>query len=408
LGVSSWSFRKGDYVITELESQDYGRVRALYNEWHSRLVTVAVLEGRCPGRVYVDDVEHPRSALLWDHDEGELYLAGAPDNAAFNRAANELIRGQMRAEAQANLPDLSEFTLYGQGAWQDVMGVVLDGTNPMRHHRKHFTLQRLCVEWCALLPDGYAMVPLDTALFGREDLAGVETMRDWVLGDWRTAAEFERDDRGCGVIHRTQSALVAWCASEHTCQPVPGGPRACEVGIYTREGYRRQGFATLVAAATVERCLAQGIEQLGWHCWDSNLGSAATALKVGFELSDVQPVWNACFNTFDNWMLQAHYHNQAGRSAEALGCWERAFEMWEARHPDAVASPHMRGHPDTIGWCYYAAARARSQLGDEAAALRYLNRALDEGWHDAVSLREDATLAQVRELPGWEALATRL
>jgi RimJ/RimL family protein N-acetyltransferase len=252
------------------------------------------------------------------------------------------------------------------------------------------------------------MVPLDAALFGREDLVGVETIREWVLGDCRTAAEFERDERGCCVIHRSTSALVAWCASEYTCQPVPGGPRACEVGIQTRESYRRQGFATLVAAATVERCLAECIEQIGWHCWDSNLGSAATARKVGFELADVQPVWNACFNTFDNWMLQAHYHNQAGRSVEALRCWEHAFEMWETEHPDAVASPHMRAHPDTIGWCYYAAAKARSQLGDDDAALHHLNRALDEGWHDAASLREDEAFARVRELPGWEALAARL
>jgi hypothetical protein len=70
-------------VITELLKQDYGRVRALFGEWHSRLVTVAVLEGRCPGRVYVDDVRNPRSALLWDHIEGELYLAGAATNEAF-------------------------------------------------------------------------------------------------------------------------------------------------------------------------------------------------------------------------------------------------------------------------------------------------------------------------------------
>ena len=106
-------------MITLLEKQDYGRVRALFSEWYSRLVTVAVLEGRCPGRVYVYDAQNPRSALLWDHDEGELYLAGAADHAEFNRAVNATIRGPIRAEAQANLPDLSEYTLYGQEDWQN-------------------------------------------------------------------------------------------------------------------------------------------------------------------------------------------------------------------------------------------------------------------------------------------------
>ena len=395
-------------MITVLEQQDYGRVRALYGEWHSRLTTVAVLEGRCPGRVWVDDVERPRSALLWDHDEGELYPAGAADNVAFNRAVNELIRGPIRTEAQTNLPHLSEFTLYGQGAWQEQIEVLLEGTHPMRHERLYFALRRPRVEWQARLPGGFVMAPLDAALFGREDLEGIETLRDWVLGDCRTAAEFERAERGCAVIDPAESALVGWCASEHTCRPVPGGPLACEVGIYTCELYRRQGFATLTAAATVERCLEAGIEQIGWHCWGENLGSAATARKAGFELVDVQPVWNACFNTFDNWMLQAHYHNQAGRGEEALACWEQAFEMWEDKHPDAVASPHMRAHPDTIGWCYFAAARVRAQRGDGEVALGYLHRALDEGWRDEAQLCQDEALEALRGLPGWQAVVARL
>ena len=394
-------------MITELECKDYGRVRALYGEWHSRLVTVAVLEGRCPGRVYADDVQNPRSALLWDHDEGELYLAGTADNAAFNRAINALIRGLVRSEAQTHLPDLSEFTVYGQGAWQDQIEVLLCETFPMRHERLYFSLQHLRVDWRGLLPEEFVMVPLDVALLNREDLEGVETLRDWVLGDCRTAAEFARAERGVCVIHPAASALVGWCTSEYTCRPVPGGPRACEVGIYTCEPYRRQGFATLTAAATVERCLEEGIEQIGWHCWGENLGSAATARKVGFELTDAQPVWNACFNTFDNWMLQAHYYNQAGRAGDALECWEQAFEMWEGKHPEAVTSPHVREHPDTIGWCYYAAGLARAQMGHADIALHHLDRALDEGWHDVARLREDEALDGLRLLPGWQTLVKR-
>jgi GNAT superfamily N-acetyltransferase len=391
-------------VITKLLNQDYGRVRALYGEWHSRLVTVAVLEGRCPGHVYVDDVQNPRSALLWDHDEGELYLAGAADQTAFNRAVNGLIRNQIRSEAQADLPNLSEYTLYGQGAWQEQIEVLLQETYPMRHERLYFVLQRPRVEWRALLPKGFVIAPLDAALCGREDLEGVETLRDWVLGDCRTAAEFERAERGCCLIHPAASALVGWCASEYTCRPVPGGPRACEVGIYTCEPYRRQGFATLVATATVEHCLEAGIEQIGWHCWGENVGSAATARKVGFELADVQPVWNACFNLFDNWLLQAHYHNVAGRPEEALACWERGFEMWEGKHPDAVGSPHVREHPDTVGWCYFGAGRVCAQLGDLDAAFHHLDQALDEGWQDAACLLQDEALDVLRGLPRWGAL----
>ena len=394
-------------MLTELSSEDLGPVRLLFAEWRSRLVTVAVLEGRCPGQVFVDDVHHPRTALLWDHAEGELYLAGEAHNEAFNRAANELIRGPIRSKAQAELTHLSEFTLYAhQDAWEGSLGVVLRETNPMMHHRQYFRLKEPAVDWRSSVPAGWAMTPIDAALLSRDDLAGMDVMREWVLGDWRTAADFERNERGFCLIHEDE--LVSWCASEHTCRPDPGGERACEVGIYTREGYRRQGFATLVATATVERCLVEGIARIGWHCWASNLASQATARTVGFEQADEQPVWNACFNAFDNLLLQAHYHRQAGQAEEALARWERAFEMWEDRHPEAIASPHLRDEPEAIGWCYYAAGRTRAGLGDPQAALRHLNRAVDEGWRDASRLYADEEWGGLRGTPGWEALLARI
>jgi hypothetical protein len=92
---------------------------------------------------------------------------------------------------------------------------------------------------------------------------------------------------------------------------------------------------------------------------------------------------------------------------EALVRWEQAFAMWEDKHPEAVDSPHLRHHPDTVRWCSYAAGRARAQLGDPEAALRHLNRALDEGWRDVERLREDEALAGLRGTPGWDALLQR-
>jgi hypothetical protein len=82
--------------------------------------------------------------------------------------------------------------------------------------------------------------------------------------------------------------------------------------------------------------------------------------------------------------------------------------MWEDKHPDAVASPHMRAHPETIGWCYFAAARVRAQRGDGEAALGHLHRALDEGWQDQEQLRQDEGLEELRGLQGWKKLAARL
>jgi tetratricopeptide (TPR) repeat protein len=157
----------------------------------------------------------------------------------------------------------------------------------------------------------------------------------------------------------------------------------------------------------VERILANGVEHIGWHCWESNLASAATAQKAGFELAHDQPVYNGCWNQFDNLLLQAHYHSQSNRMAEAVARWERAFEMWEAKDPEALSAPHVKAHPDTIAWCYYAAGRARAQWGDRDIALAHLHKAIDNGWRDVERLHGDEDLAGLRDTPGWDRLLSR-
>lgn len=402
-------------MIYELEPKEYEQVRPLYADWWPYLVIFAVIEGRCPGQIYVDDLRAPRAALLWDHVEGELYLARSTEGGsrekvaddALARALNDCIRHRIRPYAEAHLPHLSEYTLYcDPAAWEGELDLVLDGLNPMEHHRKLYLFKQPQVDWRARVPAGFTMAPVDESLFARCGLAGMETMRDWVLGDWRSPADVARQEVGFCLVHG--DALASWCVSEYTCEPVPSAGRMTHLGIYTREGYRRQGLATLVAAAAVERCLASGIEQIGWHCWEANAASAATAEKVGFELARDAVVYNGCWNPFDNLLLQAHYHAQADHMPQAVACWERAFAMWEAEDPEALSAPHCQAHPGTIAWCYYAAGRARAGWGQTGAALAHLHKAIDNGWSDAGRLREDEELASLHGTPGWDALLSRL
>jgi RimJ/RimL family protein N-acetyltransferase len=398
-------------MMYRLDPGEYERVRPLYTAWRPYLAIFAVIDHTCPGRIYVDDLDDPQTAILWDHAEGELYLGGGEPGAARDpslaRALNDCIRHRIRPYAEANLPDLSEYTLYCDTAvWGDQLDVVLDGLNPMQHRRRLYVLKEPRVNWRTHVPKGYEMVPVDEPLFARRDLVGIDTLNEWVLGDWRSAAEFAARDVGFCLIHGDE--LVSWCASEYTCEPFPGAGKMCHLGIYTSERYRRQGFATLVASATAERCLESGITDIGWHCWDANMASAATAQKVGFELLRDQPVYNGCWNLFDNLLLQAHYHAQARRMLEAVACWEGAFAMWEAKDPEALNAPHCRDHPDTIAWCYYTAARARAGWGDAGAALAHLHRAIDNGWANVQRVRTDERFATLHDMPEWETLLSRL
>ena len=67
-------------MIYKLTKNNYEKVRSLFKGLHYHLVIFSIIEGNSPGWVYVDDVDHPQSALVWDHTEGGFYLAGDENN----------------------------------------------------------------------------------------------------------------------------------------------------------------------------------------------------------------------------------------------------------------------------------------------------------------------------------------
>jgi len=54
-------------VLIELKPEQFGSVRHLFHEVDSSLSIRAAIEGNNPGGIFVDDVDHPRTALglMW-------------------------------------------------------------------------------------------------------------------------------------------------------------------------------------------------------------------------------------------------------------------------------------------------------------------------------------------------------
>ncbi len=76
-------------MIHELNKAEYERVRPLFQPLTEYLLFCAgVLQGKYPGRVFVDDLAHPQTAFMITRDSW-CFMAGDEDHAAFNRALNE-------------------------------------------------------------------------------------------------------------------------------------------------------------------------------------------------------------------------------------------------------------------------------------------------------------------------------
>lgn len=382
-------------MIYELRQNEYENVRSLYDGLNYHLVIYSIIEGNSPGVVYVDAPNEPKTAFMWDKVEGGFYLAGDESNCEFNKSLNEWILNRIYP-AVNEIPHLADFALYYfPEAWADHVNVILKDTDPMKHYRKHFIIDQLKYDWKSLIPDGFRMIRVDGDFLKRKQLKNIGHVTGWVMSSWGSLENFMEKGFGFCLVH--ENDIVSWSIADY----VAG--KDYEIGIHTDENYRRRGFATMTAAAAVDYCLSNGMEHVGWHCWSPNLGSAATAKKVGFRQTIEHPIYHAWYNKFDNLLVKGHFSLERGNFREGAEFYEEAFRMWDNQEGDSADS-RMFADEKSRGIYYYSSARSWA-LADEAEyAIRNLKKAVENGWTDARRTEEDTALKGLHSHKEWDAL----
>jgi len=255
-------------LISELRPTDYESVRPLFRPLRYHLASAAVLDGNSPGRVFVDDPNRPRSAFMLS-PEG-CYLAGAPDNRAFNGALNEAVVGERALGDDVRVL----FLVVHPEGWRRRLPAILDPLPMIEERRRHYVCRTLRHGWPAPPPDGYAVRRINRPLLDDAGLVVSDHVTGWMRNNWGSVERFLEGGFGFATVHGRE--VVSWSLTD--C--VSG--KGCEIGIRTAPEHRRRGLAAVTAAAAVEYALSYGFAMVGWHCPEENLGSIRTAEKVGF------------------------------------------------------------------------------------------------------------------------------
>lgn len=364
-----------------MDKIDYHKVRRIFTPIDYQLTIRAVIEGTCPGKIYVDDVDNPSSAFMCSC-EGN-YLAGETDNNSFNVALRDLIANTIFAGDTLWVDEDYLVVCVHPDRWTTKFNVIFETRPPQQLPRKYFTCAALKVDWRKKLSQDFSIHRVDQKFLNKTDLEIPEHITNWMRSNWGSADAFMEHGFGFAMVH--DNKVVSWCIAD--C--VSG--TECEVGIRTREDYRRQGLATLTVAATVDYCLSQGFTKIGWHSNEENLGSIGTAEKVGFVLTR-DYIWYYCM------VEEAAHLAETGmrlfiaeQYQEALESLEKGFAMGDVAY-----------------WFYHIAALSAASLGDTDAAMRYINMAVDRGWtHFEYTMnREEFKLLHGTE--GWQTALKRM
>ena len=365
--------------MRELDIAERAGVAPLFAYCDHDLAVPAIWAGAVTGRVFADDAVPAQTAMV--QAGRRLYFGGEEVPPDMIVALAVWFEDEGFPEALASDTDI--LAIYGAPvAWRDALLEMLADRHPIRVAREVYEGPTGPRNWRAMLPQGFTLRLVDEALLG-SGLKRLDDLREEMCSERPTVEEWLARSFGVCAVHEDE--LAGWCLSEYNLDD------RCEIGIETCEPYRCRGLGAAMASALIDEAYQRGVRRVGWHCYTSNLASAATARKAGLiKVADcvVYEIW-----ADRTWGLAVNGNLAMldGRQEEALDWLRRAVARGDAHR-----------------WVLLRAARVAGALGYEEETLAYLQEALARGGLDREALIGSPELDELRATAMWPRLLARL
>ncbi len=361
-----------------LSSQQYSRIKSLFDEsTHPTLYDQGIVAGKYPGKVLVDDADHPRSAILikdiWCH------LIGDPNNAAFNSALQQALTEKQFIGEKANVL----FFIDPAEAWCNVLKDLIENREPIETPRYVYVATQGYQIQVPPSPDECKLVFIDESIIGRVDGELPNDVQK-VL-DLRNGSDTP-DEMGFGYAAMYGRTCAAWSVIDFIVGKVG------EIRLVTDVRYRRRGLAFLTATMAINYGLAHGLDQIDWDVAASNIGSIRTAKKLRLTLLRTTKEYTIIFPEVGYLINLAWSHLDGNR-----------FEQVHV-----IAEKMINSDKEIlIQYGHFLLGAAWAGLDDSTKAFDHLNKAIDAGFDDTSELESCPSLTKLHGMPGWKKIMER-
>lgn len=270
----------------ELSIESYKKVSTLLSEVSHYLVLQTILDGRTPGKIWVNNIEAITAALVWDKLNTFFYLLGVSIDNQFNQDLRSLIVSTILPEAD-QLGYRNFYLLPTSQAWEDQIGTFLKGFNPVKQSINAYTLTPdqtdTLLSGPSYLPAGYELKRITPELLNHAGLGNLDEVIYCINACWGRTDNYLQNN-GVGFCILTDNAVASWCSTDYIFGD------ECELYVETFEGHKQNGLGTMAARACIRECLTRDLT-VYWHCFGDNAGSIRIAEKTGFSKISESPVF---------------------------------------------------------------------------------------------------------------------
>ncbi|MBZ0275421.1 MAG: GNAT family N-acetyltransferase [Anaerolineae bacterium] len=289
------------HTVYELPMHMFPQTAPVFADaWCDRVYLEAVIEGRQAGRIFVDDPDHPRTALMTR--SYDYFIAGTVNEAfrAFIQDTPEEVDIFQRIYGLVPLSDAWETALL-----QDL------GERVVIVPRRNFTWAGDDLRDVVIAPpEGMRIVALDSALAARvnTEIYHYAPLLTYFWGD--------TDIEKCGQF--------GYCALSGdvitgVCHSVSVSNTQVNLGVETAAAFHRRGVGLAVCRATIQHAQRLGLQPT-WDADGNNVASVALARRLGFR--EGRPFTELAAPERKKWTLSEGIW-QSAPGADGVVVWSR-------------------------------------------------------------------------------------
>ena len=302
-------------MFYELDKKDYYKVESLIKNSQHELSIKAVINGTSLGEVFVDNCERPLSVLIMTSECN--VVAGNAGNKLFNAGVRDKL-------------DFYDQLICDDHEWEDRISELHNNIAIRKYTRRYYELEKLkFTDYMNYLDPKFPLEHVSVSNLNSLNFENSDKIRDWIkLEDTN-----KFNDYCLGSYIRLDNKIVSMSLVDCIVD------NRIEIGVKTEKEYRANGLGAIACAATISASILKGIERIGWHCVDTNIGSIKIAEKLGFKLikkyssfTPYPPIENDTDLSKEQWSEWASYYTEMNKIQpyyywQAAECWAKASNI---------------------------------------------------------------------------------
>jgi GNAT superfamily N-acetyltransferase len=268
----------GRDFMYEVINRDKGLANKIIQSY-SDMMFAGVVAGNNAGRVWVDSLKNPASAIVWSDGLQCFQFMGRETNQIFNQELKAFIEDTIIGFLKDNSLDFFEFSADTEEWYPFIYNALSDREIKQNWQYVYKSEASPQASSKVIIPESYCLHQIDAKFIfsvrNKDTVSNPEFLIDYIEQFWGSVEKYLNLGYGYAAVAEGKIASFAITSFLYDT--------TFSIGVETLEQHRRKGLASTLVNILLKELYSKGFK-IWWDCMDSNIASQKTAQSTGLVL----------------------------------------------------------------------------------------------------------------------------